>query len=268
MRQGLEWYRREPVSFLGGVQGLTSKQIAVYSVILDLIYQHGGEINNDPSWVAGWIKDMGQASVRKTIKELADMGKLTIEDTKITQKRAKNEAKTKQKLRETRVKTGRKGGENSAKSRAKSNKINSIGEASAIIETQAEKSREDNKNNKKRILLDGFDELMGVYPAKATKYNEAQDLYEEAILSDVDHELIIFAAYRVQSIYFSELPEQRKFTLSLNRWLAERNYETDRKAWERSLEPQEDKPRREPPKPKLNPNHFSKQWEEMKKEVQ
>lgn len=78
MRHGSDWYKREPAAYLGGVQGLTAKEHAVYAVTLDLIYAHGGAINNDPSWIAGWISDMGSAAVRKALAMLCKRGKLSI----------------------------------------------------------------------------------------------------------------------------------------------------------------------------------------------
>ena len=138
MQRGLDWYKREPVAFLGGVQGYTAKQIAVYTVILDLIYQHGGEINDDPSWVAGWIKDMGPAAVRNTISELIDKKKLIKTDSKLTQNRAKTEAKHKVDLSETRAKHGKEGGKRSGEVR----KNKGLAEANASSKTEAEENRE------------------------------------------------------------------------------------------------------------------------------
>lgn len=80
MRHGADWYKREPTAYLGGVQGMTAREHAVYSIILDLIYQHGGSVNNDPAWFAGWISDMGASAVRVTIAGLVSRGKLTLED--------------------------------------------------------------------------------------------------------------------------------------------------------------------------------------------
>lgn len=128
MRNGAEWYKREPVAFLGGVQGMTIRQIAVYTIVLDLIYEHGGSINNDPKWIAGWFSDMGSAAVRSTIAELVDLGKLEFEGEKLTQRRAKNEAKTRQKLRENREKTGQKGGVSSGFSRSAVKENKGLGE--------------------------------------------------------------------------------------------------------------------------------------------
>ncbi len=128
MRNGAEWYKREPVAFLGGVQGMTTRQVAVYTIVLDLIYGHGGSINNDPKWISGWFSDMGSAAVRATIAELVVLGKLEFDGDKLTQRRAKNEAKTRQKLRENREKTGKKGGVSSGFSRAEAKKNNVLSE--------------------------------------------------------------------------------------------------------------------------------------------
>lgn len=148
MRRGLEWYRREPVAFLGGVQGLTSKEIAVYTIVLDLIYQHGGEINNDARWIAGWIDDMGPAAVRNTIESLVDKGKIFIQDdTKISQKRAENEVKTQNERRKTKSVSGRLGGVQSGISRSESSKNNDLNEATASQsgeQIREDKIREDN----------------------------------------------------------------------------------------------------------------------------
>uniref|UniRef100_UPI004048C2B7 DUF1376 domain-containing protein n=1 Tax=Yoonia sp. TaxID=2212373 RepID=UPI004048C2B7 len=143
MRHGSEWYKREPAAYLGGVQGLSAKEHAVYSVVLDLIYAHGGSVNNDPSWVAGWIKDMGAASVRTTIASLVERHKLVIDGDQITEKRAKTEAKTKENLSETAKKNGKKGGEKSAELRGAANKSNNLAEPPAATENQADKIRLD-----------------------------------------------------------------------------------------------------------------------------
>jgi len=143
MKHGSDWYKRDPQSYLGGVQGLRAKEHAVYSVVLDLIYAHGGSVNNDPRWVAGWISDMGAAAVRKAIESLVERGKLMLEGDQISQKRAKAEAKTKETLKEIARKNGEKGGKKSAELRVENNKNNNLGEVPAKAESQADKIRED-----------------------------------------------------------------------------------------------------------------------------
>lgn len=90
---GLEWYKREPQAYLKDVQGMTRNQHAVYSIILDLIYAHGGSVNNDPRWIAGWVSDMGAAAVRRTIQSLVEKGTLSIQGDQIMQKRASSQVK-------------------------------------------------------------------------------------------------------------------------------------------------------------------------------
>lgn len=148
MKHGADWYRREPTAYLGGVQGMTSKEHAVYSVVLELIYQHGGSVNDDPAWISGWISDMGAASVRKAIQSLISRGKLVREGDQLTNIRAKSEAKTKENLRETREKAGRKGGEESGKSRADQSEIKDLSEA--IGSPRLEKTREEKKEEDKK----------------------------------------------------------------------------------------------------------------------
>lgn len=155
MKHGAEWYKREPAAYLGGVQGLTAQEHAVYSVILDLIYQHGGAINCDAKWVAGWISDMGAAAVRNATSSLVAKGKLEMVGEKITQKRAKNEVKTREKLSEIRAEMGKNGGLNSGKSRSKGNENKAEDEANASCRGEA-------------IRLEGELELEKKEVAKAT----------------------------------------------------------------------------------------------------
>lgn len=143
MRDGADWYKRNPKLFLGGVQGMTARQIAVYTVVIELIYMHGGGIHNDPKWIAGWVSDMGAAAVRGCISDLIEMGKLEIDGEEITQKHAKNEVKTKENLRKNRAFSGRLGGVSSAKTKAKLKENNDIGQASAKTLLDVDKIREE-----------------------------------------------------------------------------------------------------------------------------
>ncbi len=131
MKQGSEWYKRYPLAYLGGMLNLTACQHAVFSVVLDLIYAHGGSINNAPKWISGYICDMGTAAVRNTINQLVQLGKLQIENDQITEKRAKIEAKTQKEVRENCAKNGQKGGKSSGNSRSEVNKSNNMPQAAA-----------------------------------------------------------------------------------------------------------------------------------------
>lgn len=147
MRRGLDWYKREPRAFLDGCRAarMTERQVAVYSVILDLIYDHGGETPDDAKHISSYFSDMGTAAARNAIQQLVDIGKIYRVGDMLHQKRAETEAKTRENLSETRAKAGRFGGISSGNSRRQHNENNDISEASASSKNEAdiEKRREE-----------------------------------------------------------------------------------------------------------------------------
>ena len=196
MKHGSDWYKREPAAYLGGVQGMTAKEHAVYSVTLDLIYAHGGAINNDPSWIAGWISDMGSAAVRKAIFSLAEKGKLIVSETEISQKRAKTEAKTKENVSETARENGKKGGKKSAEIRARSKENSDLGEAGASSENQAEEIREDKIEEDKSSSsqeAENYQRYLKAHP-RPVDSDAGEVLFADLVASGVDPERIIAAA--------------------------------------------------------------------------
>jgi|AACY02.18.fsa_nt_gi hypothetical protein len=81
MKRGLDWYRREPKAFLDGVRHhrLTDREVAVYTVALDLIYEGGGETPDDAKFISGYFANVGAAAVRNALDRLVELGKLTRE---------------------------------------------------------------------------------------------------------------------------------------------------------------------------------------------
>lgn len=152
---GLDWYKREPAAYLMDVQGLSSKEHAVYSIIIDLLYSRGGTIPNDPKFIAGFISDMGTASIRNTLASLDENPRIsiTITNTEISQKRAKNEVKTKQKQSENAAKTGKKGGVLSQELRRQAIENNDLGQGYPSNAFQAEKRREEKSSKSKTLVL-------------------------------------------------------------------------------------------------------------------
>lgn len=184
MRRGLQWYKREPRAFLDAIMAarMTARQAVVYTIILDLIYDHGGETPDDPKHVASYLSDIGAAAVRNSIEDLVAMGKLSRCGGMLIHKRAENEAKSQRKLSENRAEIGRLGGVSSGFSRSKSHDNNTLTEANASNEPKAE------------IEIDR-DESVGIEvlrPSIPKKEEEAreQDLVLEvmkAVGVDVDH---------------------------------------------------------------------------------
>lgn len=143
MKRGLEWYKREPAAFLDACRAaqMTAVQVAVYAVVIDLLYLTGGETPNDPRYIAAHLSDVGPAKVRATIEQLVAMGKLTVNDGMLHQKRAENEAQTRRNLSVIKSDAGRFGGIRSGISRRKANEINETAEADASSKTEAEERR-------------------------------------------------------------------------------------------------------------------------------
>ncbi|RBO54672.1 hypothetical protein DSD19_04660 [Rhodovulum sp. BSW8] len=118
MRHGASWYPRYPKDFVEGCIGLTAREMCVYCLALDKIYASGGQIEFDAKWIGAEIKDMGPASVRRTIEALIAKGKLDLtEDGKISNRRARELCRTREEVSKTNRKNGRKGGRKSAASR-------------------------------------------------------------------------------------------------------------------------------------------------------
>lgn len=84
------WYKRYPSNFLAGTVKLTLEQKGAYSVCLDLIYDHGGPIDDDPQWIS---RACG-CSTRKWNQiraKLIDVGKLTSRDGLLSNEKAERE---------------------------------------------------------------------------------------------------------------------------------------------------------------------------------
>lgn len=162
MKRGLEWYPREPRSFLDGVRAarMSVRQVVIYGIIIDLIYDGGGETPNDPKHIASYLSDLGTAAARATIQQLIDMGKLFLVGGMLHHERAETLAKTRGNLRETRAEAGRLGGISSGKSRRKSLENIDPNEANASSKHEPEKRREEKEEEgaHAREAISGFSE--------------------------------------------------------------------------------------------------------------
>jgi uncharacterized protein YdaU (DUF1376 family) len=122
------WYRRYGSDFIAGTLGLSLEEKGAYSIILDLIYDRGKPIPDEPRYIAG----VCGCSVRKwsAIRDrLVALGKIEIEGGLITNRRAEkeleNSAKTARKLAEN----GAKGGDKRAENASARNENNNIAQA-------------------------------------------------------------------------------------------------------------------------------------------
>lgn len=102
------WVKWVPADFINGVFGLSAETIGVYSMILNLIYDSGGPIEDNVSVIARRLS-MRPTSLEKRLAELVKVRKIVRTDGVISNSRAEIEIeKRAQKLVESRAKVGEK----------------------------------------------------------------------------------------------------------------------------------------------------------------
>ena len=114
----MEWHARYHRDALDGMRVLTLEERGAYQTILDLIYDYGRPIADDPRWLAGWLG----VSVRKWsgIRDaLVLKGKISINDGFISNFRAVLEIEKAVKHSRNLREAGARGGNKSAEKRAK-----------------------------------------------------------------------------------------------------------------------------------------------------
>lgn len=146
MDRGLDWYKRDPIEFLDGVQGMGPELIGAYAVIVDLLYARAGQTPRDDRHLSG-VLGCSLRKAKSLTDQLVQKGKITTHDGFITNSRAFRQSKSRRELSETRAEAGRKGGEKSAEVRKNSN----LPEPNASSKTQPEENREEENKSKKEI---------------------------------------------------------------------------------------------------------------------
>jgi uncharacterized protein YdaU (DUF1376 family) len=77
MSDALPWYQRFPKDVLTGINGLTLEERGAYLTILELIYYHGGAIDDDERFIAGWLRVHTRVWRRLRVR-LLELGKLYV----------------------------------------------------------------------------------------------------------------------------------------------------------------------------------------------
>lgn len=122
------WYKRYPSDFIAGTLGMTLEEKGAYGIVLDLIYDRGRPIPDDPRYIAG----VCGCSVRKwnAIRErLVELGKIVCRDGLISNARAEKEIENAAKIARKLAENGAKGGEKSGEIRREAGKNKELVEA-------------------------------------------------------------------------------------------------------------------------------------------
>lgn len=86
----IRWYKRDPNAALAGFAVLTLEERGAYDTVLDLIYAHQGDLNDDDHYLAGWMRSDVRVW-RRLRKRLIGLGKLYVHAGKLRNGRADRE---------------------------------------------------------------------------------------------------------------------------------------------------------------------------------
>lgn len=158
MKQGLDWYKRDPRAFLDGVQGLGPELIGAYAVILDLIYARDGSTGRDDRHLAG-VLGCSVRKARALTDALIERGKIVLDGSDLMNNRATREHFAQKNHREMSAKGGRTKAENERQRNATNGLEPTIRE-----ERREEKNDADDCASAREV--DQVREAAGVDPAK------------------------------------------------------------------------------------------------------
>lgn len=206
MRQGLDWYKRDPRAFIDGIQGLGPELIGAYAVILDLIYARGGATTADPRHLAG-VLGCSLRKARALVEALIEAEKIAEIDGEWTNKRASIECENQLKTRRKLAESGAKGGRKVVENRSEANENKDLAQAT-LKHIRVDKSKNPPKPP------EGFDAFWSVYPRKENK-GGARKKFEAAIKRGIQPDKLIAAAER----YAKSETVQRGFVKHPTTWL-------------------------------------------------
>lgn len=167
---GRPWYKRYGGDFISGTLGLSLEEKGAYSLVLDLIYDRGGPIPDDPRYIAG----VCGCSVRRwnAIRErLLSAGKIVATDGRLSNARAEKEIKNAAKTARKFAENGSKGGEKRAENARTYNENNELSEAGLkhrALKPEA-RYREDVRSTNEQRAREFADDFWPRYPHKVGK---------------------------------------------------------------------------------------------------
>ncbi len=121
------WYKRYPADFIAATMQLSLEEKGAYSIVLDLMYDKGGQIIDNSRYIA---RVCGCSTRRwNQIRErLIGDGKIVVDGDYLTNKRVKSELKISELEHKNLSTSGKKGAEKTNEKRAVSKNINGLDE--------------------------------------------------------------------------------------------------------------------------------------------
>ena len=196
------WIKWFPSDFLNGVADLSPNEIAVYTIILNRIFDEDGPIKNDPAIISRRC-NMRPSQAAKSIKCLIENGKLIDADGLLDNERAKKEVESRRKVsvKQTINITSRWRKEAEKANEIKETAIppNVSGNTKPIPTRSYKLEPELESKNKKESILIKFDAFWDVYPRKVGK-KKAEDAYKVALKKVHTSEVLAAAAMQYSMV--------------------------------------------------------------------
>jgi len=217
-----------PDEYIAGVGAkMSAEQQGVYWMICSLISSHGGEVENDAKRI-GRLVCLGPSKARRIINELILMGKITENQTKLSQKRTGNELEKAQKRVETAVEHGKKGGR---PPKENNNLEKGLGSFSEKLTTNhqpptiKDRKEDTNVSSQKAVApySPEFEEWWGVYPKKSDKRNAFKTYKEILKRGEITHDDLI----KKTESYTRYCQSTDTFLKGAWRWLKDRRFEDE-----------------------------------------
>lgn len=204
------WYKRYPADFIAGTLSLTLEEKGAYSVVLDMLYDRGGPIPDDPRWIAR-VCGCSTRRWNQLRETLIAAGKLMVVDGHLTNARFNKQHLSEEKEAEKLAENGAKGGEKTRENRATSNEVSDLAEKGPPkTERHTRYQKPDTRKSIPPLSPHGFDAFWEAYPLHKAK-GAAVKAWAKAILRAPPEE-IIAAAERYR-------PAEPKFTKHPATWL-------------------------------------------------
>ena len=131
------WYKRYPADFIAGTLQMSLEEKGAYSIVLDLIYDQGGPIPDDPRWIAR-VCGCSTRRWNQIRQRLLEMGKLQAVGGRLDNARAKKQRSSEEKAAENAGKSEDKSAEKAGKGAEKDEKNEPVSnENNGLVEKTA-----------------------------------------------------------------------------------------------------------------------------------
>lgn len=165
------WYRRFGANFIAGTLDLTFEEKGAYSLCLDLIYDRGAPIPDDPRWIAG-VCGISMRRWNGLRDALIAKGKLYLIDGKLSNKRADKEMQRASDIHGKRVDAARLGADATNKKDAKT--------AGKPAENAAKNARKPSENQAVAHEINGLEAPNGHIRARRIEDRIEEEPYHTA----------------------------------------------------------------------------------------